>query len=98
MYWRWSDRGRGCPPMRLSPPRRDLQAADDLREYWQVGVRSDEVGQAEALAAGLEVGADLAGAADQDGGHFPDRFGFQPAPASPGDEVLGRGAPPARGR
>src|SRR6266487_4235705 len=69
-------------------------AGDDRGERGQLVVRGDQVGQAEPLAPGLEILADLGHAADEDGRHLPHVLGSDPAPAAPRDEFLGARAPP----
>src|SRR5215813_8279791 len=73
-----------------------LQAADDLGEGGARVLGGDQVGQAETLTAGVQVLADLGGAADEDRGHLPGRFLVDAGPAALADQLVGVGAPPVR--
>src|SRR6185437_15302697 len=68
-----------------------LEAADDLGQRGLAVLAGDEVRQAEPLAPRVEIGADLVRAADEDRGHLPDLLDVDPAPAAPGDQILGAG-------
>src|SRR5215813_8763049 len=65
---------------------------DDLREYGQVVVGTDEVAEPVAFASGSEVLSDLVGAADEDRWHLPDRLGLDSTPTARSDQVLGTGS------
>src|SRR6185437_1552731 len=77
-------------------PPSPLQAADDLGEGGAGVFGGDQVGQAEPLAAGVQVLADLGGAADEDGRHLPDRLRVDAGPAALADQFLGVGTPLVR--
>src|SRR6185437_15909717 len=74
----------------------ELEAADDLGEGGARDLGGDQVGQAETLTAGVQVVADLGGAADEDSGHLPGRFRVDAGPAALADQLVGVGAPPVR--
>src|SRR6266566_3031511 len=73
-----------------------LEGADDLGQRGQRALAGDQVGQAEARAAGDQVVPDLGRAADEHRRHLPHGLRVNTGPAAPPDQLLGAGAPGVR--